>query len=102
MHISDMKPVLIHVWFPGSRNQTSLVERDFCCSLLVQLTDEYLQEILLIILIELDSMGLLITRVKLKSEVIKRPQTIGLDLFMNMPIRSKYPYTDISRFALCC
>ena len=30
--ISDKKPVQSHIWFPGSRNQASLVERDLYCS----------------------------------------------------------------------
>ena len=43
-------------WFPGSKNLPSLAERDLYCSLLVPLIDNSLQGILVIILIELNSM----------------------------------------------
>ena len=41
----DTKPVQSHLRFSGSRNQTSLVERDLYCSLLVQLIKSKVIEI---------------------------------------------------------
>ena len=53
MRISGTKLVQSLVWFPGSRSQNSLVERDLYHSLVVKLIDKHLQGIPVIILIEL-------------------------------------------------